>query len=420
MSFHRVRALSACLLVAAACVAAPVGVADEAPLTLGHAIEQALARNPGLGAFAFRLRAQEGRSLAAGLRPPLEFRMEAENVLGTGRAQGLDAAEATFTLSHVVEFGKRERRLAAAAAERSLIEVQREAAQLDVLAEVTRRFIHVAADQEQLLLTERATTLAAETVTAATMRVTAGRAPEVEVRRSRITLAQARVEQEHAEHELLTSRRKLAAMWGATDATFGPVSADLYVVPETESFELLVARLAENPDFTRFASESRLRDAEIRLAESKRRADITYFAGVRRLQESRDQAFVAGITIPLAGRDRARGDVLAATALRDLNVAEREVHRVQAEAQLFEIYQELNHSLAEVRMLRTEVLPEMEGALDATRYAFERGRYSWLEWADAQRELVGVQRSLIEAAANVHLYRTELERLTGEAVGAAP
>ncbi len=419
MSSFRVHA-AACLLVAAACAVARPGVAAEAPLTLGHAIEQALAGNPGLASFAFRLRAQEGRSQAAGLRPPLEFRVEAENVLGTGRAQGLDAAEATFTLSHVVELdGKRERRLATVAAERSLIEVQREAAQLDVLAEVTRRFIHVAADQEQLQLTARATTLAEQTVTAATMRVTAGRAPEVEVRRSRITLARARVEQEHAEHELLTSRRKLAAMWGATEAGFGAVSADLYALPAVEPFELLVARLAGNPDFTRFASESRLRDAEIRLAESKRRADITYFAGVRRLQETRDQAFVAGVTIPLAGRDRARGEVLAATALRDLNLAEREAHRVQAEAQLFEIYQELNHSLAEVRMLRAEVLPEMEGALEATRYAFERGRYSWLEWVDAQRELVSVQRALIEAAANVHLYRTELERLTGEAVGAA-
>lgn len=419
MSSFRVHA-AACLLGAAACVAAPPGVAAEPPLTLGHAIGQALAGNPGLASFAFRLRAQEGRSETAGLRPPLEFRMETENLLGTGRTQGLDAAEATFTLSHVVELdGKRERRLAAVAAERSLIEVQREAAQLDVLAEVTRRFIHVAADQEQLRLTARATTLAEETVTAATARVTAGRAPEVEVRRSRITLAQARVEQEHAEHELLTSRRKLAAMWGATDALFGAVTADLYAVPEVESFELLVARLAGNPDFTRFATESRLRDAEIRLAESKRRADITYFAGVRRLQETRDQAFVAGITIPLAGRERARGEVIAATALRDLNLAEREVHRVQAEAQLFEIYQELNHSLAEMRMLRTEVLPEMEGALEATRYAFERGRYSWLEWVDAQRELVSAQRALIEAAANVHLYHTELERLTGAAVGTA-
>lgn len=395
MSLPRVHA-AASLLVAAACAVGPAGIAAAAPLTLGHAIEQALTRNPALAAFAFRLRAQEGRSEIAGLRPPLQFRAEAANVLGTGRTQGFDAAEATFTLSHVVKLnGKRERRLDAVAAGRSLIQAERAAAQLDVLAEVTRRFIHVAADQEQLGLTEQATALAEQTVTAATVRVTAGRAPEVEIRRSRISLAQARVEQEHAEHELLSSRRKLAAMWGESDARIGTVSADLYAMPVAESFELLVARLAGNPDFTLFASESRLRDAEIRLAESRRRADIAYFAGVRRLEDSRDQAFVAGITIPLAGRDRARGAVIEATALRELTAVEQEAHRIQTEARLFEIHQELNHSRTEVRMLRTDVLPEMEAVLEATRYAFERGRYSWLEWADARRELVGMQRALI-------------------------
>ena len=56
----------------------------------------------------------------------------------------------------------------------------------------------------------------------------------------------------------------------------------------------------------------------------------------------------------------------------------------------------------------------MEAALDATRVAFERGRYSYLEWVDAQRELVDVQRALIDASTNAHLYRAEIERLTGE------
>ena len=70
-------------------------------------------------------------------------------------------------------------------------------------------------------------------------------------------------------------------------------------------------------------------------------------------------------------------------------------------------------------MLRTTVLPEMEAALEDTRYAYERGRYSYLEWVDAQRELVDVQRALIDASANAHLYRTEIERLTGEPLSGA-
>ena len=70
---------------------------------------------------------------------------------------------------------------------------------------------------------------------------------------------------------------------------------------------------------------------------------------------------------------------------------------MRAEAQLFELFQELRHAITEAEVLRTTVLPEMEAALEATRYAYERGRYSYLEWVDAQRELVDVQRALIDA-----------------------
>jgi cobalt-zinc-cadmium efflux system outer membrane protein len=103
-----------------------------------------------------------------------------------------------------------------------------------------------------------------------------------------------------------------------------------------------------------------------------------------------------------------------AQAERNQTAAEREAHRVRAEAQLFELFQELRHAITEAEVLRTSVVPEMEAALEATRTAFERGRYSYLEWVDAQRELVDVQRALIDASANAHLYRTEIERLTGE------
>lgn len=388
---------------------------DAPPITLSAAIERTLARNPQLAGFAFRLRAQEGRILSATLTPPLELRTELENVAGTGAATGVEQGEATFALSKVIELGgKRDRRVAVAEAGRDLIELERQAAQLDVLAEVARRFIHVVSDQRQLELTRLATGLAEQTLETVRQRVIAARAPEVELRRARIALARAEIEQEHSEHELLSSRHRLAAMWGETQPQFGPATADLYRVPELGDFETLVARLEGNPDFLRFASEARLRDAEIRLAETRARADLSLSAGVRRLQGTGDQAFVVGFSMPLVGSSRAHGAIAEARALRAQTDAEREALQVRTYAQLFELYQELAHALTETQRLRDTVLPEMEAALEATEYAFRRGRYGYLEWVDAQRELVSVQRALIQAAANAHLYQTEIERLTGE------
>ncbi len=412
----RRRLLAACASIALVAQSA----LGAAPLTLAQAVEQTIAHNPELQTFTYRLRAQSARADVAALRPPFETRTELQDVLGTGRASGFDTAEATFAVSQVVELGdKRARRVDEAVAQADLIQAERAAAELDVLTEVARRFIHVAADQEHLALTGRATALAQQTLDTAGERVAAARAPEVELRRARVAMARAKVEQEHAEHELLSSRRKLAAMWGAVELNPDGVDADLYALPSPATFETLVARLDSNPDFLRFASEERLRDAELRLAEAHGRANLTVTAGVKRLEETDDEAFVFAVNVPLFSGSRARAAIDEAAALRDQTGAERTAHRVRAEAELFELYQELKHAVTEAQVLRTGVLPEMEAALEATRYAYERGRYSYLEWVDAQRELVDVQRALIDASANAHLYRAEIERLTGESLPVA-
>jgi cobalt-zinc-cadmium efflux system outer membrane protein len=206
-------------------------------------------------------------------------------------------------------------------------------------------------------------------------------------------------------------------MWGDAEAAFESVSADLYTLPRTESYDALLQRLAGNPDFARFASAARLRDAELRVAEAHARSSLRVRGGVRLLHDTHDEALVFGVTLPLFSSARARSGIAEARALREQTAAEREAHRVKAEALLFELFQELGHAITEAEILRASVLPEMEAALEATRYAFDRGRYSYLEWVDAQRELVEVQRALIDASVNAHLFRTEIERLTGEALG---
>jgi outer membrane protein, heavy metal efflux system len=390
-------------------------------LTLRDAIAQALARNPDLEGFAFRLRAQEARVRTAALRPPTELRAELENFAGTGAAQGTDVAEATFSLSHVLELGnKRGLRTQAAQATHDGLSIERQAAQLDVVAEVTRRFVHVASDQEQIALTRRATALAQESLDAVRRRVSAGRAPDAELNRANVALARARIEEEHAEHELLSSRRKLSAMWGSTDARFESVAGYLYEHPALLPFEEFVARLERNPDFLRFASEARVRDAELRLSQAKARADVSLTAGVRRLEVSDDQAFVVGVSVPLFGRSRARGAMDEAQALRNLSDTDEAGKRVRTNAQLFELYQELRHSITEATVLRDTVIPELEAALRNTQLAFDRGRYSYLEWTDAQRELVAAQRDRIEASANAHLFLAEIERLTSAPISGTP
>ncbi|HXG28623.1 MAG TPA: TolC family protein [Nevskiales bacterium] len=389
------------------------------PLSLREAVQLTLQRNPDLQVFAFALRAQDARTQQAGLRPPPELSAEIENALGSGETKGFDTAEATFALSQVIELGgKRSRRIAASQLGREALSVEQQAAQLDVLAEVTRRFVHVASDQEQLALTRRATELTRTTVAAVQRRVEAAKSPDVELYRARASLTRAEIDLRHAEHELLASRRKLAAMWGEREARFGTVEADLYAMPAPTPYEQLVARMAANPDFVRFASEARLRDAEIRLAEARRRPDVTLTGGIRRLQETSDTAFVVGFSVPLFAGRQAAPAIAEAQALRGQTDAEREAAFVKAQAQVYELYQELAHAINETGTLKQDVLPQMEEALKQTEYAYDRGRYSYLELVDGQRAYLDSQRALIEAATTAQTLQAEIERLTGEPLAA--
>jgi outer membrane protein, heavy metal efflux system len=393
-------AASACLMsFNAAASELPPQPASGSALSLEQAVSAALERNPELQAFAFELKATAARRQQSVLGPAPELSLDIEDFAGSGRVRGVDAAQTTLAMSQVIELGgKRAARIAASDADLDVLEVERQSRQLDVLAEVLRRYLHVASDQEQLLLTRRATELGRQTVDAAEVRLAAAKAPEVEVRRARIALARAELEEEHAEHELLSSRRKLSAMWGEPEPTFESVAANLYQLPTLGDFEILVGNLEQNPDRLRFLTRAR--------------SDLTANAGVRRLQESRDHALVFGVSVPLFSGSRAESAIQEAQTRREQTNAEQRAHRINAQTQLFELYQELRHALTEAETLRDKVLPEMEAALSATRHAFERGRYSYLEWVEAQRELISIRRALIDAARNAHLYRTEIERLT--------
>lgn len=389
--------------------------AGLAPLTLRDAINAAVRGNPSLRSFEYRLRAQEARIHQASLRPSPELGLEVENVLGSGEARGFDAAEATLSISQVLELGgKRGARMDVERLEASSLEVERQAAQLDVIAEVVRRFVHIAADQEQLALTRQATQLAKNTVDAVSRRVEAAKSPEVELHRANVEYIRAQVELRHAEHELQVSRRKLAAMWGEPEAAFGSIAADLYRTPQVAQFDELIARLARNPQFTQFATQARLRDAQIRLAEAGRRSDLSLTAGARRFQESGDTGFVAGISLPLFATRQAAPAIEEAKALRELTDAERDAALVDARAQLYEFYQELRHSIHEVQTLKRDALPQMEEALEETQYAYDRGRYSFLELVDGQRAYLETQRAAIDAGLQVQTLIAEIERLTGE------
>ncbi len=401
----------------ACAAAAPSGDADEpvGELTLGRAIKAALARNPALAAGEFDLKAAEARIEQAGVRPNPELSVELENFAGTGPVRKADSLESTLSLSQVIELGgKRALRTEFAERDRDALAVERQAQQLDVLADVTQRFIELVAAQDRLALAISTRELAQRTLDAINIRVQAARSPELERSRARIAFTRAQLEEQQAQSELRGVRQALAALWGSTAPAFSSASADLFALENVSPFEDLVRQLERNPDFLRFASEARLREAELKLVRAQARPDLTFGVGVRRFEEGSDHALVAGFSLPLPVFDRKRGSIREAEARLAQSDAQRNAAFLRARAAVYRLYQELLASRARVETLRNEALPQAQQALDQTQFGYERGRFSYLELATAQQEMLELRAAIIDAAADYHRVLAEIERLTGE------
>jgi cobalt-zinc-cadmium efflux system outer membrane protein len=388
-------------------------------VTLADALRAAAEHNPALRAAELDVLAVEQRSRQAGARPNPELTLELENFAGSGDFSGADSLESTLALSQLVELGgKRGSRIDAADGELEVARVEQAIRRLDLQAEVTRRFVRLVADQEQLALARRATQLAREFESAVARRVAAARSPVAEESRARIALGRAELEEANASRILEASRRNLAATWGDAAADFLAAQADLQRLPAVASFDALVERLPANPDLRRYLSEERLRDAELRLARARRTPDVIIAAGVRRFVETGDNAFVLSFSVPLPVADRNQGAIAESRLRFEKASADRPAALLDAQARLFALYQELLQARAEFETLETRLVPLARAALEQTVSGYERGRFSYLEVAEAQRELTDLQHAQIEAAASYHLVLSEIERLTSEPLAA--
>lgn len=388
-------------------------------ITLQTAINRSLQRNPELAVHVFDRRAQDGALSQASLAPNPELDLDIEDALGSGDRRGFSAAQTTLSLRQVLERGARERRMAVARAGLSELEARQAELRIDIAAETARRYYRVLAEQEHLRLTNEASTLARRAADAARVRVSAAQAPDAELARAEAQLARARLDEEDVEHELLTARYELAALWGSTSPDFGSAAGDLLRLPAAEAFDALLPQIDANPSLLKFTSLKALREAEVRLAAQKRQSPWTMRAGIRRYEAGDDFAAVAGLSIPFSLRDPARGDVAAAQARLERVGAEYSANVLQVRTQLFGWLQELAHARHTAHTLDDVVIPRMVAALAQTESAYQRGRYGYSELLAAQRELLEVKRARIDVAIDAYRYATEIDRLTGDLPAAA-
>lgn len=422
----RARAL-ACLLAVLAAATVPLGTCAADGLSLSEALARALRDSPQLRSYPYERRAAEADKLQAGLRPNPEVGVELQNFAGTGAVRGIKSLETTLTLSQLIELGgKRERRVEAAEAALGGVATDYDVARLDVLSETTRRYVDVAEAQAELEATQRSIDLAKQAGEAVERRIRAGAASTAERNRANIARLRAQLDAQRAQGELDARRVALGAMWGQGAPDFNTVSGDLYAIPPLADFASFADRIQTSPDIARFASERRLREAEVKLAQAEAVPDLTVGAGVRRLNSGAevggtgaDYGLVASLNLPLPLFNRNQGKIAAAQERIGQSDAERDAALLRTRAVLYGLYQAAAQARRQAEALRGEALDQAEQALTLTQRGFLNGRFSFLELADAQRQVLELRSQAISASADAQRIDAEIERLTAQPIVAA-
>jgi cobalt-zinc-cadmium efflux system outer membrane protein len=384
-------------------------------ITLQSAIKRTLANAPELHEFTFKQQAIEGDIKTASLKPSLNAGIELENFLGTGEVSGIKDSELTFTLSSVIELGsKLSSRKAFANTQSAVVEAQKQVRTLDVLAEVTRRYIDVLAQQALIDAQIDAETLARYTYQAVTKRVDAGASPAFEQRRAEAALARARLDVVTAQQTKQGMINSLAIMWGEQYPTFTDVEGDLFALPSSPSLTSLFTTLLDSPNLDVYSQEARLQAFQVRLTQAANQSDLSWSAGIRRINGIDETAFVAGVSMPLFAGDRNLGEYEKQRAIQAQLEQQKQSARQRLYHQLNMALMVRNNALLNVQTLQDSIIPPLEKALSLVEQAYINGRFSYLEWVSTRQELLNAKQALIQSAKQAHQRGADIESLTAQ------
>src|SRR6202048_4022755 len=383
-------------------------------LSLPQALQRALAANPRLTAAERDVGIAGGLKIQAGALPNPEASFELDNALGSGRYNSVRSAETNLQLSQLVELGgKREARLAAGDAGIGTAVWQRRATRVEVLSETAVVFITIVGAQRRIEIFDDQIASLDQLIPLLQKRVQEGASSPAETLRAQVAADLFRVDRERARTQLATARRDLAILMGDSTPRFGEAVGRLANFGQPPSFQAVVQAIEANPQLMRWTAVTAQRNAELIIARLKAIPDVRLSAGWRHFQDTNDDSVRLGVSIPLPVFDQNTGNIIAAEETLAKSGAERAINKLVLISIAGRAYDTLNGALAELKLLRTSVIPNARSAADTIQNGYLQGRFTLLELLDVRGSVLQARLREQEALQNFHIAIATIEALVG-------
>ncbi len=410
-------------------VTIPVEAAERAPrsISLAQALQRTLAANPRLTAAERDIGIAGGLKIQAGALPNPDLSFELDNALGSGPYKGLRSAETNLQLSQLVELGgKREARVAAGEARIGTAVWQRRATRLEVLSETAIAFITIVSAQRRIEIFDEQISGLDQLIPLLQKRVQEGASSPAETLRAQVAADLFRVDRERTKTQLATARRDLAILMGDSSPRFGEAVGRLANIGQPPSFQSVVQAIEANPQLMRWTAVTAQRNAELILARLKPIPDVRVSAGWRHFQETvqlsaggqpfedkNENAVRLGVSIPLPIFDQNTGNIIAAQETLAKTGTERAINKLVLISIASRAYDALTGALAELKLLRTSVIPNARSASETIQSGYLQGRFTLLELLDVRGSVLQALLREQEAQQNFHIAIATIEGLVG-------
>ncbi|MAN45741.1 MAG: transporter [Hyphomonas sp.] len=389
-------------------------IAPGTALTLELALRQVREASPAIRRAGLETRAREADATQAGRALNPSIGLEVENFSGSGPLTGFNQSETTLSVEQTFQLGgKRAKRERAARAYAALGAAECSAVLREAELETALLFYDLVAASQVADLAEDAADLAETLLETATKRVEAGAAAPPEQSRARADAAALRAAAYKARGNVEQKRYELAALWGSAEPLFSLPETGSSDLPETQSDSSLQD---SHPALAVASAIETASRAEHELARASVMPNLTVSAGVRQFEETGDNAFLLGLSVPIPLFDQNR-DAARAAGYR----AEAEsMNRLAVEASLLASQRA---AVAQVRaarerlvLLETDALPAARSAYDASVQGYAAGKFDLTTTLDARKGLIETSLAVIEASRDLNAETMRLRSL----VGAAP
>ncbi|MCK5453601.1 MAG: TolC family protein, partial [Calditrichia bacterium] len=197
---------------------------------------------------------------------------------------------------------------------------------------------------------------------------------------------------------------------------FTRVAGDLFTIRALPEPEWLLGALENSPRIIEQSAVITSRKAETELARAKAIPDPVLIAGYRHFNQTDNEAFVAGLSVPLPIFDRNQGGKKEAL-FRELQ-SEQQMQNLRnlLSAELNIRMENLQNFSTEIQTMRNVIIPEAQKAYDIIYKNYRLGNYAIIDVLDAQRQLFDAEGRYIDNLARINLEIIELEGILGQSL----